>query len=39
VGKPQTRKRALQVKLAYLIGLQEEITCTIKQAEQELAEL
>jgi hypothetical protein len=39
VGKPQTRKRALQVKLAYLTGLQEEITCTIKQAEQELAEL
>jgi hypothetical protein len=38
-GKPATEKKALQVKLAYLTGLQEEISETIRQAKAELGRL
>ena len=34
-GKPKTQRRALQVKLEYLQGLQEEITATIQQAQEQ----
>lgn len=38
-GKPKTERRTLQVKLEYLQGLQEEITVTIRQVQEQLAEL
>jgi NTP pyrophosphatase (non-canonical NTP hydrolase) len=38
-GKPETEKKALQIKLEYLMGLQEEITETIRQVKEELGEL
>jgi len=37
-AKPKTQRRALQVKLEYLQGLQEEITATIRQVQEQLAE-
>jgi hypothetical protein len=32
-------KKALQIKLEYLMGLQEEIAATIRQVQEQLAEL
>jgi hypothetical protein len=37
-GKARTNRRMLQVKLEYLQGLQEEITETIRQVQEQLAE-
>jgi hypothetical protein len=35
-GKPATEKKALQIKLEYLMGLQEEIAERIRQTKKDL---